>query len=341
MLDVPHELIAAATRLAERCGRGPPASLTQLAGGKNNRVFRCVFDDAPPLVLKSYFSDPRDPRDRLAAEWSFLSYAWGRGVRAIPEPVAAEASSRTALMGFVRGRKLSAEAIGIAEIDAAADFVLAVNAAPRDSEALAPGSEACFSFAQHLATVDRRVERLFVLDPQAPCRVEAERLIAAQLVPEWRRLRASITAAAGHGGIDGDEMISASACCLSPSDFGFHNALRDEGGLVFLDFEYAGRDDPAKLVCDFFCQPEVPVPTIHFERFLARIGDGLGLSARDRLRCRLLLDAYRIKWTCIILNDFLPLGAARRSFAHQDTWTTRCAAQLRKADAKLSEIAAS
>jgi hypothetical protein len=29
----------------------------------------------------------------------------------------------------------------------------------------------------------------------------------------------------------------------------------------------------------------------------------------------LLLDVYRLKWICILLNDFLPDGAARRGFA--------------------------
>ncbi len=57
-------------------------------------------------------------------------------------------------------------------------------------------------------------------------------------------------------------------------------------------------------------------------------------------RCRILLDAYRIKWTCIILNDFLPVGAARRAFADAGAWAMRCAEQLDKAEAKLAEIGA-
>ena len=63
--------------------------------------------------------------------------------------------------------------------------------------------------------------------------------------------------------------------CVSPSDFGFHNALREPSGrLRFIDFEYAGWDDPAKLVCDFFCQPAVPAPAGAFDRFAAAVGEG-------------------------------------------------------------------
>ena len=39
---------------------------------------------------------------------------------------------------------------------------------------------------------------------------------------------------------------------ISPSDFGFHNALRTNTGPVFFDFEFSGWDDPAKTIIDFF-----------------------------------------------------------------------------------------
>ena len=43
---------------------------------------------------------------------------------------------------------------------------------------------------------------------------------------------------------------------LSPSDFGFHNALRrPDGRVVFLDLEYFGWDDPAKMISDFLLHP--------------------------------------------------------------------------------------
>jgi hypothetical protein len=70
------------------------------------------------------------------------------------------------------------------------------------------------------------------------------------------------------------------------------------------------------------------------------MAQGLDLNAAGVMRCRLLLDAYQIKWTCIILNDFLPLGAARRAFADTGAWAERCAAQLAKAEAKLALVRA-
>ena len=49
---------------------------------------------------------------------------------------------------------------------------------------------------------------------------------------------------------------------LSPSDFGFHNALRrPDGTIVFVDFEYFGWDDPAKMMADAMLHPGNPAFT--------------------------------------------------------------------------------
>ena len=331
------DFLAIATRLAKAAGRAQPRALQQLAGGRNNRVFR-VETGGVPLVLKSYFKDPRDVRDRLGAEWAFLTHAWKRGVQNISEPLASDPQEQAGLYSFVAGRKLNPDEIDVSYIDAAADFVLAVNRAPRDLSALPVGSEACFSLAQHLSAVERRIERLDSLDPDAPQRDDAARFIANSLLSVWADVKARTEREILALGLSTDKTIRDEEICISPSDFGFHNALIDAGKLTFLDFEYAGRDDPAKLTSDFLCQPEIPIPAKFRARFVSRMSDGLPLSGEARARCKILLDVYRVKWTCILLNEFLEVGAARRAYASADERAARCASQLGKALAKLAEV---
>src|SRR5439155_21002106 len=58
------------------------------------------------------------------------------------------------------------------------------------------------------------------------------------------------------GGMSFEKEIAADQRTLSPSDFGFHNALRQaDGRIIFLDFEYFGWDDPAKMIADFLLHP--------------------------------------------------------------------------------------
>ncbi len=330
--------LAAAARLTARAGLPAPGKVERLAGGKNNRVFQ--VDDA--LVLKLYHWDARDTRDRLRAEWCFLKYAWDRGVANIPRPLASDPDLHAGLYSLLPGGKLIAGQVTQAHVDAALAFVLAINAAPRAPDTLDSGSEACFSLNEHIATIDRRVARLASIDPAVSAGEAARSLIASHLIPAWTEVRATLLAEAENAGLDPGETVA--GVCVSPSDFGFHNALVSGEEIGFLDFEYAGRDDPAKLVCDFFCQPEVPVPVRHHPDFVRRLSAGLGLDAASRARCALLLDAYRVKWACIILNDFLPLGSARRVWAaltaaDKEQTAARHDAQLARAAAKLNEIA--
>jgi hypothetical protein len=323
-----REALEHARRLAGQAARPTPQAVERLAGGRNNRVYRVDTGGAPPLALKLYHSDPRDPRDRLGAEWTFLVHARRQGVTATPEPLAVDVAAKAALYSFAPGRKLAAGEIEARHVDAALAFIRGLN---RDSAAIAnlpDGSEACFSLAGHLATLARRVERLASLDPAAPLRDQAEAFVHGVLAPRWAQVRRTVEEGAGRLGLSLDSPLAEGAVIASPSDFGFHNALVDGEAVTFIDFEYAGRDDPAKLACDFFSCPEAPPPIGEFERFVAGLVQGA-----DAARCRLLLDAYRIKWACIVLNDFVAVGAERRAFADLDRTAERCETQLARARA--------
>jgi hypothetical protein len=326
-------LLALAANLTDRAGLGRARTLARLEGGRNNQVYRVDTDAGTPVTLKRYFHDPRDGRDRLAAEWSFLDHAWRQGVRSIPQPLAKDQGSQSALYSFIAGRKLAATELEAHHIDAAADFIGGVNAGGNNS--FDPASDACFCISDHLQLVERRLLRLANLDAEMPHAAAAQRFVFVDLRQAWDAVRAHTLREALGLGFDLHRVLDDTECWLSPSDFGFHNALADDDGrLVFLDFEYAGRDDPAKLVTDFFCQPQVPIPSGLHEGFL----DRLSLDQAARARCDALLDACRVKWACILLNEFLPVGAARRAFANPSEREARCAEQLQKAKAILAGI---
>jgi len=327
----PYEL---ASDLLREAGLGVAEGVEPLAGGRNNQVFRVGLKDGACVVLKCYHYDPRDPRDRLQAEWRFLNYVVKRGVRDVPQPLASDPARHCALYNLVAGaRTKSVDGDLIAQ---AADFVVAINGSPAEPHQLAPASEACFSLGSHLLAVDRRIERLRELDERAPHVQEASDFVTNKLDPAWQRVRSGIARKADARGVALTAPIAREI--VSPSDFGFHNALIDEHGhATFLDFEYAGRDDPAKLICDFFCQPELPAPLSHYAGFTDRLARALSLQEEDLWRACLLLDAYRIKWVCIMLNEFSALGARRRAFAARDG-ESRTVHQLRSAERYLSLI---
>lgn len=331
------DVLANVTTLLESSGLGLPRAVVNFPGGGNNRVYR-VETAAGPLLLKEYFRHPGDPRDRLGAEQAFSRFAWDHGIRSLPQSLGSDCEAGLGLYEFVEGRKLAPGEVTAAHVAEAAAFFTDVNRHRADPAAwsLPLASEACFSLAEHLACVDRRVQRLAAIEPESDLHHQAAALVADRLLPAWNTVRAAVAA----GGIPLNDPLPIAARVLSPSDFGFHNCLVTDSGLKFIDFEYAGWDDPAKTVCDFFCQPAVPVPREHFERFLAAVISATG-DAGIRDRVALLLPVYELKWCCIMLNEFLPVGDNRRSFASADeSHDMRRLKQLHKVGAALARLEA-
>lgn len=284
------------------------------AASGNNRVFAIMVGEQR-YVAKVYFRHPTDKRDRLQAEYAFLTCASGAGIRCVPRPVACDAGNGIGVYEYIEGRKLDAAEIDADCVDQAAQFILQLNQKTvRDAgRGLPEASEACFSIEEHFAMVDGRIARLAGVETTGAPDREAREFIAA-LTVRWQLAKTKILRGARAAGIDPAEMLRER--CISPSDFGFHNALMtSDRGICFIDFEYAGWDDPAKLAGDFFSHPAVAVDAAHFNCFvetaMAYSADPAALVARARI----LLPVFQTKWCCIILNEFLPDAAQRRRFA--------------------------
>lgn len=328
-------------RLLAEAGLRGEFTCVRLDRGGNNRVFRVRCGERF-VLLKEYFRHPQDTRDRLGAEYAFCRFAWEQSLRCIPQPLAYDTGSGLGLYEFIEGRRLIPGEIDKPEIEQALNFFGELNHyrhAPA-ARTLGPGSEACFTLDEHLACVERRIAALAQIDSTLPGHSEAAALVQHQLRPRWQQLRSWFTSQAAARKLSLDQPLADADRCLSPSDFGFHNALLEPNGrLRFLDFEYSGWDDPAKMACDFFCQPAVPVAIDHFAWFVGRVVAGHPDPDQHARRMELLLPVYRLKWCCIMLNEFLPVGRQRREFARDTAGEEeRKALQLQKARNALVEL---
>jgi thiamine kinase-like enzyme len=104
---------------------------------------------------------------------------------------------------------------------------------------------------------------------------------------------------------------------LSPSDFGFHNAIkRPNGQIVFIDFEYFGWDDPAKMISDYLLHPAQDLNEDLRQRFfdgcIDSFADWPGVSSRMDL----VYPLCGLKWCLLLLNEFLPRYIETREHAH-------------------------
>jgi hypothetical protein len=332
--QVTAELLAAV-------GLGNDFAVQPLPGGANNQVFRVDVKGSTAL-LKVYFQHKDDPRDRLGAEFSFSRFAWDHGVRAGPQPFAYNRERRVGLYEFVPGRQLTPDEVSASAVQQALSFYKGVNRYKRLPEAatLPIASDACFTIADHLQCVERRLRNLKKMEVFSEIDREAAQFVQNELSVAWGDLVASVRKRTGELGLDWEAEIAPEDRRLSPSDFGFHNAiLAPDGYLRFIDFEYAGWDDPAKMICDFFCQPAIPVPFDYYDTFVEQVVSDLCEPAIHFQRAGLLLPVYQLKWCCILLNDFSPVGASRRLFANNALdQEKRKELQLQKARAALNRL---
>lgn len=292
------------------------APLVPLKGGANNRVYRLPLRDGGAALVKHYFQHAGDQRDRFATERAFYRYVAALNLWQVPQALGWNEAERLGVFSFVTGAVPTATES--AHVDAALDFIAELNRQRHRPEALAlpNASEACFSLEAHLSSVQRRIDRMCPRPAEDALDGQANNFIDHELMPAWAAVCSALRRE--YDLSERTRVLPQAECCVSPSDFGFHNSLvRRDGEIVFIDFEYAGWDDPAKLACDFFCQPDVPVAPEHFDRFIATLAETLHLPDPAALaaRCRALLPVYQLKWSCILLNDFTGLGRERRVFS--------------------------
>lgn len=312
--------IANALLQEPQSGSAHAYDLIAIKDGRNNRVYKLVVDNRSYL-LKQYFFSKDDPRDRLGTEFSFSLFAWRNGLRQIPKPYCCDREANFALFAFIDGKKLKKGEVKKGHIDQTLEFIeqLNKNIEKKDALKLSLASEACFSFKNHILSVDNRIKQLNRIDINDDVDRQVMIFFEQELAPSAKEIKKNILSE-----IEGKKKVlkqifSVEKRILSPSDFGFHNALiTDENRLHFFDFEYAGWDDPVKLICDFFCQPDIPVPINYLEWFVKSLSEYLveNSSTENMIWCvNLLLPLYRIKWCCIIINAFLRIDAQRKKFA--------------------------
>lgn len=313
-------------------------TLNPLQSHGNNAIFD-LRTPSGHFLVKQYFRDPSDRRNRGKTEFLFSTFLWKNGIRDIPEPIGYNDDVGVGAFQFLDGNSLTPQTVSKEDVKALFSFITKINGfrGLKEAKALPAASEACFTLNAHLETVEKRLGALKDINISNDIDAEAKSFVISELTPFWNRYKETeINRISQHSG-SGE--LTEKERCISPSDFGFHNAIRWNHNLYLYDFEYAGWDDPAKLICDFYNQPRVPAPIETLEGSIKQISEGLSLNYEElRARVSYLFPVYGIKWCCILLNEFLPAGSKRRVHSGIVDLEKRKSEQLNKAQKALTSV---
>lgn len=309
----------------------PLVSARPAAGGGNNRVTR-VETNTGVYAIKFYPRQDADPRDRLSQEYAALELMHNGGIDCVPRAIKYDASLNCAAYEWIDGEPLGQ--IHNNDVDAMTAFAKTLASLAEDSAAISivPASASCLAGTDSVRQYADRLRRLRKVTEDSALHAFLDDHLAKGFDAFFRRAHHAFDAA----GLDFDRPLETARLTLSPSDFGFHNALRRaDRSLTFLDFEYFGWDDPVKMIADAVWHPGSMMTPDVAVRFRADMLDFF--ARRDGEAFLIRFDAlsplFGMIWCLIILNEFLPERWARRVAAgsKEDAKDAR-ARQLRAAE---------
>lgn len=263
-----------------------------ITGGLNSGI-RLVEVGGSKYIIKTY---PEDlTRQRLNTEFQFLVLMNKAGIQNVPKPIKKLPGLNVGIYSYLHGETIKTATDF--NISASADFIIELN------EKMAPfsnklnfASDCFFSYENLLENIGWRILTLrdwVHLRPREYVQTVNEFYMIFQKIIDQNSTKAK----------EFNDNICQMKQVISPSDFGLHNMLQDEVIFKFLDFEYAGNDNCLKLICDFYCQPRIPISNSQFEGFVSKLNNSvfhmdslLDISTK-------FLPLFRLKWSCIILNQ--------------------------------------
>lgn len=310
--------------------------IERIGDGRNSRIYKVVCENFKQYAAKFYFHHSSDDRDRLSVEYSSLEFLWERGIRCIAKPVMVDREHSYAVYEYIEGDKISSKEVNRSDVDCCIEFLCSLKKLRNtsDSMELPTASEACLSIRAIIDNIYHRLDRLQVLQSEDELHRELNDFLRTEFSLSLRENIASCTTGLQELGISFEDELQLEERTLSPSDFGFHNAVkRKNGEIVFLDFEYFGWDDPAKTISDFLLHPAMELGNDLKNRFLIGMLECFNENHKLGRRVEILYPFFKLKWCLILLNEFVPQDLCRRNFASDSALNKREAQneQLKKA----------
>ena len=283
-----------------------------IASGGNSDAYCAIAGDGGRFFCKRYSTALPEGGDRLAKEFSALSLLAAHDIRQVPRPIACDGAAGLAVYEYIDGVPVRAEGISDADVEAAAGFLRTLLRIPRD--VLEPAAEAFFSFEEVAENIRWRVARFEDSAVEGNRAAAARRFLHEALAPALDAVLAWGEVYLRETELSLSRPIPEAARVPSPSDFGFHNAIRTpDDGLVFVDFEYFGVDDPAKTISDFLWHPAMTLWEDQKRLFVARVLEGMPEPELLAKRLPVAYPLFGLKWCLIVLNAFLPGARVRRT----------------------------
>ena len=272
-------------------------SAERVVSGKNSAVFKVNRVSGDSVRIKLYPDDY--VHNRLFSEAFAFSAINKFDLGSVPLVIGTDKSLGLGIYEWVEGTAILDR--GIDDISSCLNFLRTLHSAKDDPAFLgAPNaSAACFSLGDAIGQLKTRLFQFSIARASSP---SLNDFLVGRFIPAMNKLISNVESNFSRDKSIGKALLG-SGRTLSPSDFGFHNAIRkDDGSLCFVDFEYFGWDDPAKLITDFSFHPGMNLSDLEVKFWLEGSLSIYGNACFLRLKA--IWPIYALIWCLILLNEF-------------------------------------
>ena len=272
----------------------------------NSRAFLLESENGEKYFLKNFIYDALNTHNRLKSEVYFSKYLLENNLNNIPKLICYSITSNWILYDWIEGEKV--KKITHYNVKDLIEFLIKINLNLKNHKNydLPNASEACFSIVGHKVLITKKIKAsINRIDQNNQIDPNLKKLIIFELEEKIVLINNLLRKKEFSNKDFIKYSLNKYQKCISPSDVGFHNIINSKGKSFYVDFEYAGIDDPCKLIADLILQPDYPIPPdlIHH---LLKLVNNLKKDIPDfQKRFLLIFELYKIKWFCIIFNPII------------------------------------
>jgi len=282
--------------------------IEKIPGQGNSTVYQIHVSGKEAYALKYYPDKLADNRPRLKTEFQAFRLLHQYNIINVPKVFEKDEDLNLGLYEWMEGESVIDPTLD--DLKQAVDFVnqLHILSWKIDESDIKLASEACLSAADLIEQIEQRLWRIKSVSVNSQ---NLHRFFVQTFEPLWKKVKEesySLWPLESR-----DSSLPREKQTLSPSDFGFHNALQGSGGkLTFIDFDYFGWDDPVKLTADFIWHPAMNLNSELKEKWKIAMLEIYSGDPYFEDRLNAAMPLYGLRWAMIVLNEFLPGFTERR-----------------------------
>lgn len=309
----------------------------------NNQIFKISLVSGEKNLLKKYSRIHMNGWPRGETEFKSMSFLWEKGFREIPKPLKYFEMEKIAIYSFEEGKILNPSEIRENDIKHSVSFLLKLHhLSVDDKKRFGPASSACLSLQGYIDTIKNRFSKIKDYSPEGKWGERGRKILDEKIYPTISKLEDYLIQKSKILDIETQKELSLENQVLTPADFGFHNILKNGKKYIFLDFEYFGRDDPARQVIEFFHHGKSKEIKKELRELFVNTYKKQVNSSIINERMELVEPFVKMTWAIICLHPLSKSHLEHLKFSHgnrgEEYFNNLIGQRLDEAEKRLEEI---